>query len=63
MKLIFEVDDKVIIKRKIANVPAGTIGRVFCVYTTATPSYEVVFFESSIEAISIYLEADEIESV
>ena len=57
----FNIDDKVVIAREIANVPAGTVGTVCCVYGTDIPSYEVIFFESSIDEISIYLEMDELK--
>lgn len=57
----FKVDDKVIINRDVANVPAGTVGTIYCIYETEPLSYEVLFFEFSTDEISIYLENDELE--
>ena len=58
----FKIDDKVVITRDIPNVlSAGTVGSVWAIYATNPPSYEVTFFESTDEEISIYLYRDELE--
>ena len=57
----YQEDDQVVLLEDFADyLPAGSIGVVFCQYTTAPPAYEVNFVDTTGRSVGNIFYEDEI---
>ena len=60
----YQEDDQVALKEDFADyLPAGSVGVIFCRYTTTPPAYEITFTGTSGQGVGGIFYEDEIESV
>ncbi len=60
----YQEDDQVALVEDFTDhLPAGSVGVVFCQYTTTPPSYEINFVDTTGRSIGNIFYEDEIESV
>ena len=59
----YQKDDQVALKEDFADhLPAGSLGVIFCQYTTTPPAYEITFVDTSGQGVGGIFYEDEIES-